>query len=166
MNASAKLLVPGPPQGDQAAIVAAISEVKIQSSARNPTGTGFVPMDFGRLKVGGDLDLQLFGFDRDQVQVVGEAVAPGIVGALAVVNANDMLDPSAALASLAELESIDATNIVVGPADFEPSLLADKMMVAESGVFQYDVIDRKVVKSMVLKLLEVALEARALSSTR
>ena len=165
MITSAKLLVPGPPQGDQAAIVAAISEVKIQSSARNPTGAGFVPMDFGRLKVGGDLDLQLFGFDRDQVQIVGEAVAPGIVGALAVVSANDMLDPSAALASLADLDSIGAPTVVVGPSDFEPTLLADKMLVAESEVFQYDTIDRKVVKAMVLKVLEVALEARALSST-
>src|SRR5918999_323702 len=114
MITSAKLLVPGPPQGDQAAIVAAISEVKIQSSARKPTGSGFVPMDFGRLKVGGNLDLQLFGFDRDQVKVVGEAIAPGIVGALAVVNATDMLDPSAALASLAALDSIGATTVVVG----------------------------------------------------
>jgi signal recognition particle receptor subunit beta len=165
MIASAKLLVPGPPQGDQAAIVAAISEVKIQSTARNPTGVGFVPMDFGRLKVGGDLDLQLFGFDRDQVHVVGEAVAPGIVGAMSVVNATDMLDSSAAVAALDDLASIGAATVVIGPSDFEASLLADKMQVPETHTFQYDVIDRKVVKAMILKVLEVALQARALSST-
>ena len=165
MIASPKLLVPGPPDGDQAEIVGAVSEVKIQSSARNPSGTAFVPMDFGRLKVGEDLDLQLFGFDRDQVEVVAEAVAPGIVGAIAVLSATDMLNPKSALAALEALDSIGATTVVVGPSDFESTLLADKMMVAESHVFQYATIDRKVVKAMILKVLEVALEARALSST-
>jgi hypothetical protein len=165
MITSAKLLVPGPPQGDQSAIVAAISEVKIQSTARNPTGVGFVPLDFGRVKVGGDLDLQLFGFDRDQVHVVGEAVAPGIIGALSVINATDMLDASSALGALDALASIGTTTVVVGPSDFEPSLVAEKLNVDESHVFQYGAVDRKVVKRMILKILEVALQARALSST-
>ena len=164
MIGSAKLLVPGPPDGDQSRIVSAISEVKIQSSARNPTGAGYVPMDFGRLKVGDDLDLQLFGFERDQVAVVTDAVAPGVVGALAVINAHDVLDPAEAVSALYGLASFGLTTVVVGPSDFETSLLAGKLNVPESHVFQYSQVDRKVVKAMILKVLDAALQTHALSS--
>lgn len=158
MAATTKLLVVGPPEGPQGRFVSAISEVKVRSSARTATGEGTVPMDFGRVRIGVDLDLQLFGFDRDRVSVVADAVAPGIVGAVLLVGGEDTSDPHFASNALDELAS-RGVPVVLAIDGGESELAAVKNALNASSdmpVIPYANLDRDTVKSIVVAALGAA----------
>lgn len=160
MTATAKMLVVGPPDGDQGALVSAISEVKVRSSARNPSGESFVPMDFGRVKISIDLDLQLFGFERDQVGVVTDAISPGIVGALLLIERQDLTDPHYAVQALIDLAERGIVTLIAVPADLHPGDVVEHLQVPPDVVVApLPQVDRVSVKSLIVSLLEAAMAA-------
>ncbi|MGH9195736.1 MAG: hypothetical protein ACRD1T_08360 [Acidimicrobiia bacterium] len=162
MAESAKLLVLGPPDGGHSSFVSSVSEVKIRSSARTPTGSaeGFVPMDFGRVRIAIDLDLQLFGFERDQAAKVVDAVSPGIVGAILLVDQHDSVDPHYAARALDELSQRGIVTVLgVTEAGIDSGALARSLGAPESRVIFVLDTERETVKQAVLAVLEAALQA-------
>lgn len=160
MQGAAKVLVVGPPDGPQGQFVSAISEVKVRSSARTASGEGTVPMDFGRVRLGIDLDLQLFGFDRDRVPIVADAVAPGVVGAVVIVGEDDKKDPHFASSALDELAArgipaILAIDIKEDPVAIRRALSAS----ASTPIVPYTKLNKASVKSVVVAVLEAAVQA-------
>lgn len=160
MPYTAKLLVVGPPDGPQGQVVASISEVKVRSSARTASGEGTVPMDFGRVRISADLDLQLFGFERDRIGAVAEAVAPGVVGAILIAEDNDRHDPHYASAALDELATRGIpTVIALDGRSSDPGPVQAVLGAGDIPVIPYFTLDRATVKSMVVSALEAAVAA-------
>jgi signal recognition particle receptor subunit beta len=158
---AAKILVIGPPEGPQSQFVSSICEVKVRSSARTTSGEDTVPMDFGRVRIGIDLDLQLFGFDRDRIGLVADAVAPGIVGAVVLSAQQDEEDPFYTLAALDELASRGITAVVAvdALATRSPKLSEELGGAARTQVVPYATLDKETVKSILLGVLEAAVLA-------
>jgi signal recognition particle receptor subunit beta len=154
---AAKLLVLGGPGGSQGAFVAAISEVKVRSSTRTPQGEGFVPMDFGRLKLDEDLDLQVFGVERDQVDLILGSISPGIVGAIVLVGRDDLEDPHYSVAALEELSERGIAALVAATEDLGAEAL-DRLANGNSTI-KLEVIDRPSAKTAIVTLLESVLES-------
>lgn len=161
MMTAAKLLVIGPPDGPQGQFVSAISEVKVRSSARTTSGQETVPMDFGRVRLGIDLDLQLFGFERDRVSLVSDAVSPGIVGAVMIVGPGDFEDPHFAAQALDELAArgIPAVVAVDALAADPGSVKAALNGSDQTPIVHYKMLDKESVKSIVVAALEAAMQA-------
>lgn len=162
MSTTAKLLVLGPPDGAQGAFVSAVSEVKVRSSARTPTATGegYVPMDFGRVRIALDLDLQLFGFERDQVGVVADAITPGIVGAVLLVDESDAEDPHYAAGALEQLAERGIPAIIGATGStLDPIKMPDLLEAPDIRGVSLSEMDRGSVKQAILTVLEVALAA-------
>lgn len=155
MSDTAKLLVLGPPAGPQSTFVSSISEVRVKSSTHNPSGQGFVPMDFGRVRLDSELDLQLFGFDRDQITTVADAVSPGIVGA--VVFVTDPEDPHYALAAMDELGRRRIPFVIAAGEGVDDQALARSLAVDPSSVIPAGPLDREAVKAVVVRVLEEAM---------
>jgi signal recognition particle receptor subunit beta len=156
---TAKILVLGPPEGGQSDFVSAISEVKVRSSARTPTEGEFVPMDFGRVKLETEADLQLFGFARDHLDLVAEAISPGIVGAVFLASPGDIQEPHTARESIAALHLRGIPSMVAAPPGADPRKLSEALDVPEMAVGSYDSLDRDAVKSMIVGVLELAVMA-------
>jgi signal recognition particle receptor subunit beta len=159
MTTPVKVLVAGPEAGVQEEVISSISEVKIRSSARNPKNAQVVPMDLGRVKIGDEFDLQILGCLRDDVGVIEESVAPGILGAIVLMNAHDVLKPNDALSAVDALGDRELPTLVAAPEDFEAQLLASQMRIEPTQLFQFPSINRNVVKHMLVRLIEVALDA-------
>jgi signal recognition particle receptor subunit beta len=159
MSTPVKVLVAGPAEGAQEEVLSSISEVKLRSSARNPKNGDVVPMDLGRVKIGDEFDLQIFGCVRDDVGVVEESVAPGILGAIVLMNAHDVLKPDEALSAVDALAERELPTLVAAPEDFEAQLLASQMRIEPTQLFQFPSINRNVVKQMLVRLIEVARDA-------
>lgn len=159
---SAKLLVLGPPDGPQGEFVSAISEVKIRSSARTPSASpdDYVPMDFGRVQIAIDLDLQLFGFERDQISVVAAAVSPGIVGAILLVDEEDEIDPMFASRALDQLAALGVPT-VLGLISANPNVekLLASLGAEDLKTSSLPLIHRDLVKNAIVSVLEAALAA-------
>lgn len=158
---AAKILVIGPPDGPQGQFVLSISEVKVRSSARTTSGEDTVPMDFGRVRIGVDLDLQLFGFDRESIGLVADAVAPGIVGAVVLAGQDDEQDPYYTLAALDELSArgIPAVIALDALAAGSPKLSVELGTDKGLQVVPYRTLDKETVKALLLGLLEIAVLA-------
>lgn len=158
MSGAVKLLVVGPPDGPQGRFVSAISEVKVRSSARTPS-EATVPMDFGRLRLGIGLDLQLFGFERDRVSVVADAVSPGIIGAVVLLGEPDKTDPHFASAALDELSARGIPSVLAIDAEEDAGVLKQALSVASTAqIVPYKKLDKDSVKSVVVAVLEVAVQ--------
>lgn len=162
MSESAKLLILGPPDGPHGAFVSSVSEVKIRSSARTPTGSavGFVPMDFGRVRIAIDLDLQLFGFERDQAGTVSDAVAPGIVGAILLIDEQDGVDPHYAARALDELSQRGIVTVIgITGAGIDSRNLLETLGAPDAKVVPVLDTERQTVKEAIVTVLEAALES-------
>lgn len=160
MDTTAKILVLGPPEGPQGQFVSAVSEVKVRSSTRTTaSGEGTVPMDFGRVRLGIDLDLQLFGFDRDRAGIVADAVAPGVLGAVILVSREDVEDPHFASTALDEL-SVRAIPSIVAIDDHltEPAKVSEALRLSPGApVATYATLDKETVKTILVQVLEAAM---------
>lgn len=159
MIAPVKVLVGGPDDGSAQAVMSAIAEVKIPSSVRDPNTARRVTMELGRVRVGDEFDVQVYGCERSDVHIAYEAVLPGVLGAIVLVNAHDVLKPGDALTALDELAENESPVVVAAPADFEAGLLATELGIEPAQLFQYSSIDRNSVKQMLVRLIEVSLEA-------
>lgn len=157
----AKLLIVGSPGGSQSKFVSAISEVKVRSSSKTPRGDSeFVPMDFGRVSVDEDLDLQMFGVERDQVGVIADAIAPGIVGAVVLIDKTEAADPHFSAQALDELSHRGIVHIIAGTTGVnKQSLQMSLDLPSNSEVVSCKPADRESVKTTIIKVLEAALEA-------
>lgn len=158
---AAKILVIGPPEGPQSQFVSSISEVKVRSSARTTSGEDTVPMDFGRVRIGVDLDLQLFGFDRDRIALVADAVTPGIVGAVLLAGQQEEEDPFYTVAALEELASRGITAVIAVDALASGSPKLSEELGGPEGVpvVPYRTLDKETVKSILIGVLEAAVLA-------
>lgn len=154
---SAKVLVLGGPGGAQGDFVAAISEVKVRSSTRSPKGEGFVPMDFGRLKLEDDLDLQVFGVERDRVEAILDSISPGIVGAIVLVDRRDLDDPHYSVTALEELSDKGIPALIATTDDTEAEAL--ERLTNGNISISLNMIDRTSAKSAIVTLLESVLES-------
>lgn len=161
MVVSAKILVIGPPDGPQGQFVSSISEVKVRSSARTTSGDATVPMDFGRVRLAIDLDLQLFGFDRDRVSVVSEAVAPGVFGAVLLVGKQDEDDPHFAASALDELagRGIPVVLAIDGLGSDPARVIKALNNSAKTPAIHYTTLDKETVKTILVSVLEAAKSA-------
>ncbi|MCA1839196.1 MAG: hypothetical protein ABR507_12690 [Actinomycetota bacterium] len=160
MTNTAKVLVLGPPDGPQGAFVGTVSQVKVRSSART-TGDGVIPMHFGRVRLESDLDLQIFGAERDQAAPVLDAIASGLVGAIVLFDEAERSDPHYAALALDELSQRGVPWIVVVWGDQpDPSVAADALnLTGVAPVVVYGQIDKESVKSSIVSVLETALVA-------
>ena len=159
MSGTAKVLVLGPPDGAQGAFVGTISQVKVRSSART-AGDGVIPMHFGRVKIEADLDLQIFGAERDQAVPVLDAISSGLVGAIILCDGDDVQDPHYAASALDELNQRGIPSLVVATGD-EPDAqkVGNALNLSESSVVVHGLIDREAVKASLVSVLETALQA-------
>lgn len=157
---SAKVLVVGSPAGLQGRFVGAISEVKVRSSARTPTGEDFIPMDFGRIRIDDELDLQIFGVERDRVGVIADAVSPGIVGALLLAEHSDTSDPHFSSQALDELGEKGIFTVIARTSeDIDSPTLASALSLNGGEIIDCINIDRESAKSSLVALFEAVLEA-------
>jgi signal recognition particle receptor subunit beta len=159
MIAPVKVLVGGPDDGSAQAVLTAIAEVKIPSSVRDPNTARRVSMELGRVRVGDEFDLQIYGCDRGDMHIAHESVAPGVLGAVILVNAHDVLKPEEALTALDELAETELPAVVAAPEEFEAGLLSNELGIEPTQLFQYSSIDRNSVKQMLVRLIEIALDA-------
>lgn len=157
---SAKVLVIGSPAGLQGRFVGAISQVKVRSSARTTSGEDFVPMDFGRIKIDDQLDLQIFGVERDRVGVIVDAIAPGIVGALLLAEPADTSDPHFSSQALDELSEKGIFTVIARTsAEIDPTGLAGALSLNGNDLVDCVNLDRESAKNALVKLFEAVLEA-------
>ena len=156
MSAHAKILVLGPPDGDQGRFVGMLSRVKIRSSASTRTGDGVLPMSFGRVPLEPDLDLQLYSADRENAGQVAQALAAGLVGAVLTIDRKDLSDPHYLHVALDELHSAGITTVVVttaANADLE-EVRASLDLPSTTQVLACPQIDHDGVKQVLIALLE------------
>lgn len=157
---SAKVLVIGSPAGLQGRFVGAISEVKVRSSARTPSGEDFVPMDFGRIRIDEELDLQIFGVERDRVGVIADAIAPGIVGALLLAEHADTSDPHFSAQALDELGEKGIFTVIARTSEeIDPRSLEAALSLNGDAIVDCINIDRESAKSTLVALFQAVLEA-------
>lgn len=157
--ATAKVLVAGAPGGPQGRFVSAISEVKVRSSGRNPRAQGTVPMDFGRVKIAPDIDLQLFGLEREQVGVVADAVYPGVVGAVLLVDPKDEAGLSKTAQAINELSEREIPTVIATPdGTLSPAGLKRLGDHGKTPVVSCPTMERESVKKVLVALLEAAIE--------
>lgn len=159
MIASVKVLVGGPNDGSTQAVLSAIAEVKIPYSVRDSRAARTVSMELGRVRVGDEFDLQVYGCDRSDVHIAHESVAAGVLGAVVLVNAHDVLKPEEALTALDELAETELPTVVAAPGGFEAGLLSNELGIEPTQLFQYSSIDRNSVKQILVRLIEIARDA-------
>lgn len=160
MNITPKILILGPPDGPQAKFVSEIAQIKVKSSARASSGNGFIPMQFGRVKLDNDADLQLFGAERDQTLSVIETISEGLVGAILLTDEYDLQDPHFASDALDELIGRRIPTIVgltskgITERDIEQGL-----GIPAGSVQSCIDLSREDIKLMLVAVLEAALRA-------
>ena len=159
MSGTAKVLVLGPPDGAQGAFVGTISQVKVRSSART-SGDGVIPMHFGRVRIEADLDLQIFGAERDQAAPVLDAISSGLVGAIILCDSNDIQDPHYAATALDELAQRGIPSVVVATGEEPDTEMVGRALnlSGNTPVIAHGLIDRDAVKSSIVSVLETALQ--------
>ncbi|HVE76242.1 MAG TPA: hypothetical protein VND22_05695 [Actinomycetota bacterium] len=158
-----KVLVLGPAEGPQGEFVKVVSQVKVRSSAG--TGEGVVPMHFGRIRFSEGLDLQVYGADRERVEVVVEALRVGLIGGLVLFSAQDLESPEEFRSAVAHLRKsgIPLTAAAIGNS-------IDKQAATESlglhglRVLNLNSLDKETVKAALLTVLEGALASTAQTS--
>lgn len=154
---SAKVLIIGGPGGRQGDFLNTISQVKIKSSAPARSGEGVIPMHFGRVQVGPDLDMQLFGADRDRVGEVIEAISPGIVGGIVLVDSTDTNDPHFTSEALDLMSQHGVPAVVVRTDPDVPSEGIERVLSLPAGsVGDCIGMEKEAVKQAVVSVLEAA----------
>ncbi len=161
MPTPAKLLIIGSPDGEHSRFVSAISEVKVKSSARKASGEGTVPMDFGRVRVDDEIDLQIFGVARDSVATIADAVSPGIIGAVLILGTDTVDDPHFSRQALDDLTERGLITVIATsrPSEDPGAVLAALGLPTNIAVVDLSVIDKQAAKQAILMLLEAALQA-------
>ena len=154
---SAKVLIVGGPGGRQGDFLNAISQVKIRSSAPSRSGEGVIPMHFGRVELGADLDMQFFGAERDRVSEIIEAISPGIVGGIILVDSADLEDPHFTSEALDLINHHGLPAIVVRTDPMVPTDGIESLLSLHAGSVGDCVdMDREAVKEIVVSLLQAA----------
>lgn len=160
MASTVKVLVLGGPDGEQGRFVTSVSKIKVKSSTAAPSGEGTIPMHFGRVRLGIDLDLQIFGAERDQVSQVVDAIRPGLAGVILLFDENDAKDPHFAAQALDELSQLGLKVLVVSTVESSDHNAAHRVLNLPMGspVLTCAEIDREMVKASLLSLLEAVLQ--------
>jgi signal recognition particle receptor subunit beta len=158
--ATGKVIVVGPPGGDQGSFVGAVSNVRIRASNHMPSGEGFIPMDYGRVQIGVDLDLQIFGVDRDQIATVADALSPGIAGALVLICSEDLEDPHYAGQAFDVLaqRGIPYLSACKGLEDIEQARFIFSLP-STASIVEYNQVDLASVKEALVRVLETAMQS-------
>lgn len=160
MNTTPKVLILGPPDGAQAKFVNEIAQIKVKSSARATTDNGFIPMQFGRVRLGDDADLQLFGAERDQALPVIETISEGLVGAILLTDEHDLQDPHFASDALDRLSERGIPTIVGRTSENTSEVeLETTLSIPAGSVQSCTELSREDIKSMLVAVLEAALRA-------
>lgn len=160
MNITPKVLILGPPDGPQSTFVNEIAQIKVKSSPRAAGGNGFIPMQFGRVKLGDDSDLQLFGAERDQTRSVIETISEGLVGAILLTDEYDVQDPHFASDALDELSERGIPTIVGRTsARITDSEIEQTLSIPAGSVQSCTDLDRAAIKAVLVAVLEAAVRA-------
>lgn len=160
MNTTPKILILGPPDGPQSKFVNEIAQIKVKSSARAASDNGFIPMQFGRVKLGDDADLQLFGAERDQTRSVVETISEGLVGAILLTDEYDLQDPHFASDALDELTERRIPTIVGRTSEkVTDSEIEQTLSIPAGSVQSCTDLDRPDIKAMLVAVLEAAVRA-------
>lgn len=164
MEARPKVLVLGGPAGLHTDFVASISRVRIRASTKTPSAGGVLPMAFGTIVLSPGLDLQLYGVDRDRVEEAANALEDGLIGAVVLVEDEDLEDTHYTVAVLEELGArhlpaiLGYAGSVAGPENIGRAFGAEAEWVVAGGR-----MDREAIKSTLVSLLQTAVSSASVA---
>lgn len=155
----AKVLAIGGPAGNHSRFVAAIGDVKVRSS-NGDGAAGVVPMDFGHITLEDGLQLQIFGVPRDNTAVMAQALEPGVVGAVVIVDDSDLRDPHFTQEAIEALDSKQIPAAVLAVSDsLSPEGLRESIDIGDRPATVCQQVSRQAAKQAILSVLEAALES-------
>jgi uncharacterized protein len=161
-----KVVVTGPYDAGKSTFIRTISEITVLSTERavsgDPVATTTVAMDFGRITVGSDLALYLFGTPGQQrFEFMWDILAEGMLGFVLMVDATraDDLDEARRIqetfTELAEVPHVVAINKTVGDSDEVIAAVRQRLGVPDLvPVVACDARDRDDVKRALVTLLQ------------
>jgi uncharacterized protein len=168
-----KIVVTGPYDAGKTTFIRTISEITVLSTERAVSTRGrssddrtTVAMDFGRITVGPDLALYLFGTPgQDRFEFMWDILAEGMLGFVLMVDASraDSLEEArrirAHFDALATVPSVVAINKVAGDEDAAIASTRDALELPDHvPVVVTDARDREAVKRTLLIFLRTVLE--------
>ena len=168
-----KIVVTGPFDAGKTTFIRTISEITVLSTEKAVTDTEVhgrgrttVAMDFGRITVGSDIALYLFGTPgQDRFEFMWDILAEGMLGYILLVDASrpDSLPEARRIRrhfeQASRVPSAVAVNKVTADADrLERRIRAELELPPEVPVLAADARDRSDVKRVVVSLLTLALE--------
>jgi uncharacterized protein len=161
-----KVVVTGPYDAGKSTFIRTISEITVLSTERAVSGdeaaTTTVAMDFGRITVGSDLALYLFGTPGQQrFEFMWDILAEGMLGFVLMVDATraDGLDEARRIqetfTDLAEVPHVVAVNKATGDSDEVIAAVRQRLGVPDLvPVVACDARDRDDVKRALVTLLQ------------
>lgn len=162
-----KVVVTGPFDAGKTTFIRTISEITVLSTERPVSGdeeggTTTVAMDFGRISLGPDLALHLFGTPgQERFEFMWDILAEGMLGFVVMVDARPPAGPDeaarihAAFSSFGDVPHVIAVNKIDG--DVEAALADVRARLAVPGdvpVLACDARDREDVKGALVGLLK------------
>jgi uncharacterized protein len=161
-----KIVVTGPFDSGKTTFIRTISEITVLSTERAVSGgevgaTTTVAMDFGRITVGQDLALYLFGTPgQERFEFMWDVLAEGMLGFVLIVDASrsSAADEArrirATFAELADVPSVVAVNKADGDEEAVTARLRDHLGVPpQVPVVVADAREREDVKRVLVALL-------------
>ena len=173
---SLKMVVTGPFDAGKTTLIQSISEIPVLSTERSVSDNGYdsavssrattVAMDFGRLSIGEDLALHLFGTPgQRRFDFMWEILADGMLGFVVMVDGSDEASIAGTKETLefftgaAQVPYIVAVNKVAEDDEGAITTVRDALGVAdEIRVVACDARDRESVKTVLVELLLTVLE--------
>lgn len=155
-----KVLVLGGPAGLHRDFVASISRVCIRASSKTPSAGGVLPMSFGNIVLSPGLNLQLYGVDRDRLEEAAAALEDGLIGAVVLVQDEDLEDPHYTVRVLEDLGArylpaiLGYAGSVAGPENIGRAFGAPAEWVITDGR-----MDREAIKSTLVSLFQTAVSS-------
>ena len=158
-----KLVVAGPASAGKTTLVRTLADLTVRS-----TGDDGRAFDLGRITVGRDLVLYLYGAPAEPGPAGWRGLAEGMLGSLLVVDGLRPDGPALAAAHVRWFAAQPAPMLVAAnrcPPEAAP-VVARELGVAPSTVTALDCKHRPSVKNLVIALLESALDASAPAAVR
>lgn len=155
IDATAKVLILGPPEGSQGLFVSEIGQMKIRSTTRNPSSEEVIPMHFGKVRLAEGLDLQLFATERDRGRAVIDALSPGLLGSILLVDWKDVGDPHFVAETLDLLAQAGISCVVAcDPSVKDAEALELALGLKPSSTIRLSSWDKDQIKNVLITLLE------------
>jgi uncharacterized protein len=151
-----KLVVAGPAGAGKSTLVRAIADLTVRST--DPSGVDF---DLGRITIGRDLVLYLYGSPAEPEHDGWKALSQGMLGSIVVIDALRPDGPVRASPHIEWFGGQDAPMLVAAnrcPPE-ATDVVARELAVPPDAVVSIDVSTRSEVRDLVIKVLELALAA-------